>query len=204
MQKQTTPHTAQQQEYVTATAPTFAVGEYWDELCYDGSLLSRNQNPHRQRTVDWCDTTAGAAAAFDFTTKGILQEALASREYSRLKDADGKPPGVVGWWPSRAVTWIDNHDTASTQNHWPFPSKLLWSGYAYILTHPGTPCVFYDHLFADGGRSRKLSDCLQSKLGCMGTAGRLTVLGSGIAAMIAIRRRNGITCSSKVRVWELV
>ena len=40
----------------------------------------------------------------------------------------------------------------STQQHWPFPSQLLQQGYAYILTHPGTPCVFYDHLWADGMR----------------------------------------------------
>lgn len=25
-------------------------------------------------------------------------------------------------------------------------------GYVYILTHPGTPCIFYDHLFSDGMR----------------------------------------------------
>ena len=23
-------------------------------------------------------------------------------------------------------------------------------GYCYILTHPGTPCLFYDHLWTDG------------------------------------------------------
>ncbi|KAJ0626087.1 putative alpha-amylase [Helianthus annuus] len=33
----------------------------------------------------------------------------------RLRDAQGKPPGVMGWWPSRAVTFLDNHDTGSTQ-----------------------------------------------------------------------------------------
>ena len=32
-------------------------------------------------------------------------------EYWRLKDAVGKPPGVMGWWPSRAVTFLENHDT---------------------------------------------------------------------------------------------
>jgi hypothetical protein len=42
-------------------------------------------------------------------------------------------------------------DTGSTLNHWPFPSHRLQEGYAYILTHPGTPCVFYDHLYQEGG-----------------------------------------------------
>ena len=32
---------------------------------------------------------------------------------------------MLGWWPSRAVTFIDNHDTGSTQAHWPFPAQFL-------------------------------------------------------------------------------
>lgn len=36
-------------------------------------------------------------------------------EFWRMRDSHGKPPGVIGWWPSRAVTFIDNHDTGSTQ-----------------------------------------------------------------------------------------
>jgi hypothetical protein len=35
------------------------------------------------------------------------------------------------------VTFIANHDTDSTQQHWPFPPEGLEAGYAYILTHPG-------------------------------------------------------------------
>jgi hypothetical protein len=30
-------------------------------------------------------------------------------------DPQGKPTGVMGWWPSRAVTFLENHDTGSTQ-----------------------------------------------------------------------------------------
>ena len=42
-------------------------------------------------------------------------QALERSEYWRLSDEKGKPPGVLGWWPSRAVTFIENHDTGSTQ-----------------------------------------------------------------------------------------
>ena len=66
------------------------------------------QDAHRQRTVNWCDSTGGTAAAFDFTTKGVLQEALGRGELWRLVDAQGRPPGVVGMWASRAITFIDN------------------------------------------------------------------------------------------------
>ena len=27
-------------------------------------------------------------------------------------------PGLLGWMPSHAVTFLDNHDTGSTQAHW--------------------------------------------------------------------------------------
>ena len=43
-----------------------------------------------------------------------MQEAVKG-EFWRLRDPQGKPPGVMGWWPSRAVTFLDNHDTGSTQ-----------------------------------------------------------------------------------------
>lgn len=83
------------------------------------------QDAHRQRIVDWCDAADGCVAAFDFTTKGVLQEAVAKGEYWRLRDSAGRPPGMIGWWPSRAVTFVDNHDTGSTQAHWPFPQQSL-------------------------------------------------------------------------------
>ena len=54
-----------------------------------------------------------------------VQEALSRRQLWRLKDAAGKPPGVIGWWPAHAVTFLDNHDTGSTQQHWPFPLEHL-------------------------------------------------------------------------------
>jgi len=132
-------------EYVDASVPKLAFGEFWDACNYSDGVLSYNQDSHRQRTVDWCDKTGGTTGAFDFTTKGILQEAVGRNELWRLVDAQGRPPGVMGLWPSRAVTFIDNHDTGSTLNHWPFPWQHLPEGYAYLLTHPGTPCVFIDH-----------------------------------------------------------
>jgi hypothetical protein len=165
-----------------------AFGEFWDACEYTDGVLNYNQDAHRQRTVNWVDSTGGTNAAFDFTTKGILQvcacvcvrvcvcvraagvcacwschgrrrerrqgspaalhpstaargsfvnhmhrgwcaracvcvcvcvcvcararvhtcahlqEALARSELWRLVDAQGRPPGFVGMWPSRAIT----------------------------------------------------------------------------------------------------
>lgn len=136
-------------EYVNATVPEMAFGEYWDTCSYQDGVLNYNQDSHRQRTVDWCDATSGTCAAFDFTLKGILQEAVSKTEYWRLVDAQGKPSGLLGLWSSRAITFLENHDTGSTLQHWPFPWNHVSEGYAYILTHPGTPCVFFDHFFYD-------------------------------------------------------
>ncbi|GMN20622.1 hypothetical protein TIFTF001_043132 [Ficus carica] len=102
-------------DYLDASEPYFAVGEYWDSLSYTYGEMDHNQDAHRQRIVDWINATNGTAGAFDVTTKGILHAALERCEYWRLSDAKGKAPGVVGWWPSRAVTFIENHDTGSTQ-----------------------------------------------------------------------------------------
>lgn len=167
-------------EYVEESKPAFSLGEYWDNCSYSTpeNQLDYNQDSHRQRIIDWIDTTGGLCAAFDFTTKGILQEAVKG-ELWRLRDPQGKPPGVIGWWPSRAVTFIENHDTGSTQGHWPFPVDHIMEGYAYILTHPGIPTVFYDHFY-------DLGDSIHDQ----------------IVKLMDVRRRNDIHSRSTVRILE--
>lgn len=163
-------------DYISATEPSFAVGEYWDSLSYTYGEMDHNQDAHRQRIIDWINATNGTAGAFDVTTKGILHSALERCEYWRLSDSKGKPPGVVGWWPSRAVTFIENHDTGSTQGHWRFPGGKEMQGYAYTLTHPGTPIVFYDHIFSHYRPE--------------------------IAALISLRNRNKLHCRSTVKITK--
>ncbi|KAL5219930.1 hypothetical protein ABZP36_024643 [Zizania latifolia] len=163
-------------DYLEASEPYFAVGEYWDSLSYTYGEMDYNQDAHRQRIVDWINATNGTAGAFDVTTKGILHAVLERSEYWRLSDEKGRPPGVLGWWPSRAVTFIENHDTGSTQGHWRFPFGMEVQGYAYILTHPGTPAVFYDHIFSH--------------------------LHPEIAKLISIRRRQKIHCRSKIKILK--
>jgi len=166
-------------EYVHATLSegSVCVGEYWSDLKWNGSELERNQDDSRQRLVDWINKCGRVSAAFDFPTKGILNEATKRAQYSRLRDARGRPPGLLGWAPDRAVTFVENHDTGSTQQHWPFPDDKLEVGYAYILTHPGVPCVFWDHVSRWGGR-----------------------LHDAIATLVAVRRRNSIKASSQVEI----
>lgn len=122
------------------------VGEYWDNMNYESSYLSHYQDNHRQSIVNYIDKTHGRISMFDFTLKGILQEALNKNEFWRLCDYANNPPGVNGWYSSNTITFIDNHDTLG-QHLWSFSQDkdVVIAGYAYIMTHPGTPCIYYDH-----------------------------------------------------------
>ena len=118
------------------------VAEIWSSLSYgaDGKPAA-SQDDSRRELVGWVREVGGpAATAFDFPTKGVLQAAVQG-ELWRMRDKDGRAPGMIGWLPEKAVTFVDNHDTGSTQRMWPFPADKVMQGYAYILTHPGIPCI---------------------------------------------------------------
>ncbi|AES70761.2 serine transhydroxymethyltransferase [Medicago truncatula] len=65
-------------EYIEGAKPLLSVGEYLDVCNYNGSTLDYNQ-------------------AHFLVTKNSVKI-----EFWRLRDAQGKPPGVIGWWPSRS------------------------------------------------------------------------------------------------------
>jgi alpha-amylase len=176
-------HGSHWKDYLEVSKPDFAVGEYWGTMNYSYGKLDRNQDSHRQRVVDWIQEAGSLSCAFDMTTKGILHAVFEESDYSRLAHWDharGKfqPSGLLGFWPSRTVTFVSNHDTDSSQRHWPFPDHALEQGYAYILTHPGTPCVFYDHVFHESN------------------------LKHVIRRLIAHRRDAGIDARSEVDIWH--
>ncbi len=131
-------------EYNRANPPVFAVAEIWDDLDL------KNPDAHRQALGAWLDSVDGEVKVFDFTTKGLLQQAVGEEEYWRLADSSGNPSGLIGLKAASAVTFVDNHDTvprADGHKGWPFPPGKLMQGYAYILTHPGVPCVFWPDFF---------------------------------------------------------
>lgn len=169
--------------YNNATSPYFSVGEYWSTLCYTGESCSSGSYPdaHRQLLMNWITATGGTSAVFDFTTKGLLNRALETYNYAVLKDSSGKPQGAIGWWPSHSVTFVDNHDTgpsescSSGQNYWPVPCAKVMQAYAYILTHPGVPSVYYAHYFNWG-------------------------LGSQIKSLMTLRKSQGINSNSSVTI----
>lgn len=170
--------------YNTATSPYFSVGELWPDIT--GSYYasgSSGVNYHRQKLMDWINATGSKSTAFDFTTKWQLGLAVERNEYWRLKDSDSKAIGAIGWWPAMSVTFLDNHDTGPSpnggQDHWPFPSGKIGEGYAYILTHPGIPCVYWPHYFDYGAAQQ-----------------------TQIKTLIALRKEKRITATSSLSIQK--
>ncbi len=140
-------------EYNDATGPDFSVGEF-----FDGD---------RQKVTDWIDATGGKSAAFDFPTRFLLYDACRRDDYGRLRSVHhGRvaPGGLIGFWPSRSVTFLDSHDTEHRregdyghegQGIHHFAGPTVEMGYAYSLTHPGIPCVFWPHFFDWGHGTRQ-------------------------------------------------
>lgn len=150
--------------YNDHTQPFWSVGEFWD---YDPNHI-----------IGWINAThsdkARKSTAFDFPTKKILTDHFGSHQYSVLASL----PGLMGRWPAKAVTFLDNHDTHPPHhNPYPFPDNRLLEGYAYILTHPGTPTIYWQHFY---DKSPTIHDKIKE--------------------LAQIRRQEGITNTSTVRI----
>jgi alpha-amylase len=150
--------------YNDGSAPYLSVGEYWDA--------------DRQNVMNWIDATRGRSMAFDFPTRAQLKTVLGERVFWSMNNG-GKPPGAIGWWPAMSVTFLENHDTDKDSSH---PDEFgdgdqILQGYAYLLTHPGIPCIFWPHYFDYG-------PTIQSK----------------IKALIAIRKAAGLQRASVVNI----
>ena len=90
------------------------------------------------------------------------------------------PGGLIGFWPAMAVTFVDNHDTEwrrDATKH--FAGSRVAMAYAYTLTHPGIPCVFWSHYFDWGTDTRNRLDKL-----------------------LRVRRDAGLTAKSSVEIKE--
>jgi len=153
--------------YNNSTNPYISIGEDW--------------TGDAQSIINWIDGTSGTSSAFDFALKYKLHEAV-NGNYGALARNGGKLPGVMGIWPQKAITFLENHDTEPVRGNPnnifpnnPNTNSQILQGYAYILTHPGTPMVFYSHYFSYGIKDK-------------------------IKEMIAIRKENHLNHDSKVDI----
>lgn len=130
-------HNSHINEYNIASKVYFSVMEYWDE---NSDVLQSRLNDAEWNTL-----------AFDIATKyTAFNNGIASNNYTALQG-----PGLLGIGKSRyAVTFLDNHDSFQRYGYNEFcgdgnsmttcQDKIL-ECYAYLLSMPGVPCVFYPH-----------------------------------------------------------
>lgn len=162
-------------DYINSSSPYASVGEYWD-----GNSATLKS---------WIDGTGGKSAAFDFALYyNALQPAINNGNYSALAGY----PGLSGQfgYADKAVTFIDNHDTFVKPGSF-VTSDNIMKGYAYILTHPGIPCVFFPHYY--GGTYQK-----------DGVTVVYTANKTAIDNLMAIRKANGINAYSSVVVSNTI
>ena len=86
---------------------------------------------------NWIQGTGSRSQAFDFPLRYKLKDAINGNSFQGL----GGKPGVAGSNSDHAVTFVDNHDTARNDRFG--GSDQIGMAYAFILSHPGTPCVFW-------------------------------------------------------------
>jgi alpha-amylase len=111
--------------YISSSSPSFSVGEYWDSSI--------------NKVTSWIQGTGSKSTAFDFPLRYTLQSAIRNNNYGSMGPY---VPGVIGQDPNHAVTFLDNHDTARDDRFGSTDQLIL--GYAYLMTHSGIPCVFWD------------------------------------------------------------
>jgi hypothetical protein len=115
--------------------PTFSVGENWSQ--------------DKQVVQDWIDDTG--STAFDFSTYYALKGVIRDNNYSYLA-YQGSPAGGIGWDPKNYTTFVENHDTPDYDpNNNVLNGNNVGQAYAYLLTHPGVPCIYWSHLYEWGG-----------------------------------------------------
>ena len=128
-------HNSHINEYNKASGAYFSVMEYWDG---NPAVLQEHLGDAGWNTL-----------TFDFATKyTAFNDGIAANKYDKLKGA-----GLLGAGKSRyAVTFLDSHDSfqrdgnefSGLGNSMKYPGKVQQC-YAYMLSMPGVPCVFYPH-----------------------------------------------------------
>ena len=126
--------------YNTSAKPTYSVGEYWD-----GDIT---------KVIAWIDGTKQdgviQSAAFDFPMKYKINDAFTNSYWEELNEATLCNDASYARY---AVTFVDNHDTYRDDNAL---KNNICAANAFILTMPGTPCVFLSHWKDYKGTLKKL------------------------------------------------
>lgn len=120
--------------YNSTVKPEYSVGEYWD-----GNItLVKN----------WLEGTkvdgAIQSATFDFPLRYTLRDACKANNWSKLNTGG---LATDNNYKRYAVTFVENHDTQYRSSSYAGDpiTTYIEAANAYMLSVPGTPCVFLPH-----------------------------------------------------------
>ena len=135
----------------------------------------------------WSDNPV---AAFDFPLRDLLHDLCDSDGFS-LRDLEPQPGTLLYDRPSETVTFVENHDVA--RDNPIIHDKML--AYAFILTHEGYPCVFWQDYFnfnlAQEGNPSGIAALVQVHEKYAGGAMRLLYVDDDLYVM----QRDGYWCT---------
>ena len=187
--------------YNAMTKPEFSVGEYWDgnaatlKKWLDATTgINRNVAGVPGRTFDFACHYTLVGVFGNENDRGEKGESLENKNFGLL----GAGKNLFEQYPGYAVSFVDNHDTGSTQKDSPVDQTDMGAVYAYILTHPGYPCVAWFHYFAAEDCPSETSKA--QYLGGTTVKGTTFTLKSHIQKLIKLRKDAGITDLSKREV----
>ncbi len=183
--------------YNTSAKPTYSVGEYWMS---DG----------KTGLVNWINGTKVdgviQSAAFDFTMKWNINKAFNNSSWDLL---NGDALANDASYARYAVTFVDNHDTYRDNNAL---KNNVCAANAFILTLPGTPCLFLPHWKDYKGTLKRLiaarkavginnqSEILESSV--QGAGYVLKVQGTKGTAMLILGGSTGVSTTGFQLVTE--
>jgi len=142
-----------------------SVGEYWqgDVSRFDDRMIQRYGPDERARIVGWARDTG--SCALDIRTKAAIQTGDVRNLRQGLCASRRAEDRRV------SVTYVDNHDTGASpyspangwgQQHWPCPLGFKSKAYAFILSMPGTPMIYWPDAF-DWGHGEEITQLLAAR-----------------------------------------
>ena len=132
--------------YNKASEPAFSVGEYWD-----GNAETLRWWLNETKQDDRIQT-----AVFDFALKYPMNSAFGGGTWSALND---KGLAADPNYQRYSVTFVDNHDTGQNSNYSCLKNNVMPAN-AFILTMPGTPCIFYKHYLV---YTDEINNCIKAR-----------------------------------------
>jgi alpha-amylase len=151
-------------EYNRHARPEYSVGEFFDG--------------NRDLVKNWITNAQFESGSFDFPLHFRLKRGIQNDNYAELAQ------GQAGLYdssvpPEYSTTFVQNHDTAKIPNLFFGSDDQKLQGYAYILTHPGVPCVFWSD-YKNANMVAKIKELMAlRKLVGLHSNSRLSVVNAG-------------------------